>query len=443
MTSPLNYLTHPLHSMLEPVRLLKKSKLWFQVLVALFLGIIVGIFLGPDAGLVSEQASESITLWLAFPGNLFLQLIKMIIIPLIVSSIILGIVASGDPSFLKRIGPRLVVYFLITTTIATIIGFLVAFMIQPGNYIDASNFDVGDVGVNQTNQTAINFQGIPDTVVNLLPSNPLAAVVNGDLLGVVIFTILFGVALLLVKPMYRKPAAKVLRAVQDATMKIVGWAMLIAPLAVFGLMTRLTSTLGVQAFVGLGMYAVTVIFGLILMVVVYLLIVWLLAAQSPIEFIKAIAPVQLLAFSTSSSAAVMPLSMKTAEEKLGVKPAISRFLIPVGATINMDGTALYQVVATVFLSQVFEVSLPLTAMIAIVALTVGASVGAPAAPGIGIVILATILESVGIPGAGIALILGVDRILDMSRTSVNVTGDLTACAFFNRRGAHLFEDGRK
>jgi Na+/H+-dicarboxylate symporter len=206
----------------------------------------------------------------------------------------------------------------------------------------------------------------------------------------------------------------------------------IAPFAVFGLLAQITIKVGLDALLGMAVYVGTVILGLLLMILVYLIIVSLIARHNPLHFLSAVREVQLLAFSTSSSAAVMPLSMQTAEDKLGVRPSISQFLIPLGASINMDGTALYQAAATVFLAQVYNVELGLSSLLLILVTTVGASIGSPATPGVGIVILAMVLSSVGIPASGVALIIGVDRILDMSRTAVNVTGDLTACLVMDR-----------
>lgn len=215
-------------------------------------------------------------------------------------------------------------------------------------------------------------------------------------------------------------------------MTVVRWAMYLAPLAVFGLLAQITIRIGFEALLGMAVYVGTVLFGLVLMVIVYLAIITLIVRFNPWRFLTAVREVQLLAFSTSSSAAVMPLSMQTAEDKLGVRPSISQFLIPLGASINMDGTALYQAAATVFLAQVYNVELGIPALLLILVTTVGASIGSPATPGVGIVILAMVLNAVGIPASGVALIIGVDRILDMSRTAVNVTGDLTACLVMDR-----------
>jgi Na+/H+-dicarboxylate symporter len=215
-------------------------------------------------------------------------------------------------------------------------------------------------------------------------------------------------------------------------MTVVRWAMLLAPIAVFGLMARLTSQIGLEALVSMGFYVGTVLLGLLIMLVLYLVGLLISTGQSPVEFIRATRELLLLAFSTSSSAAVMPLSIKTAEEALQVRPSIAQFVIPLGATINMTGTALYQGVAAMFLAQVYGVDIGLGGMLLVVAMAVGAAIGSPGTPGVGIVILSMVLATVGIPAEGIALIMGVDRILDMSRTSVNVAGDVVAAKLMDR-----------
>jgi Na+/H+-dicarboxylate symporter len=404
---------------------LLKSRLWLQVLIAMFLGLGLGVFLGPDFNFATPELAKVITNWLALPGNLFLQLIKLIIIPLIFSSIAVGVLTSGSPKFLKKMGWRLLVYFVITTVIAVGIGFLVAFTIQPGNYVSFQ----GESGVVEDNFVDLSELNVPEVLVNILPHNPLESMVNGDMLGVVIFTIIFSLALLMVK---RKTITlHVLETIQDASMTVVKWAMHLVPIAVFGLMAKATSEIGFTTFFGLLMYVLAVLLGLLILLGLYLVILWCVK-EKPFLFLYKIKNVMLLAFSTSSSAAVMPLSIKVAEDLLKVKKNIARFVIPIGATINMNGTALYQSVAAIFLAQVFDVHLSIFSLLLIVGITVGASIGAPAAPGVGIIILTTVLASVGIPIEGLALILGVDRFLDMSRTVVNVSGDLTACSFFNK-----------
>jgi proton glutamate symport protein len=218
-------------------------------------------------------------------------------------------------------------------------------------------------------------------------------------------------------------------------MKVVSWAMLLAPYAVFGLLAQISIRMGLSAILGLSIYLGTVLGGLLILGVVYVTIAWIGGRVSPFRFLRATREVQLLAFSTSSSAAVMPLSMKTVQEGLAVPASIAQFVIPLGATVNMAGTALYQVVAAVFLTQVFDVPLTLGSLLLLSATTIGASIGSPSSPGAGVVILATILQGMGIPPGGVALIIGVDRILDMSRTTINVTGDLVACVVLKRWSA--------
>ena len=215
-------------------------------------------------------------------------------------------------------------------------------------------------------------------------------------------------------------------------MTIVRWAMWLAPFAVFGLLAQLTARIGLDALLGMGVYVATVLLGLLVLLLFYLTVVWFAARRRPFAFLGSVREVLLLAFSTSSSAAVMPMTLKVAQEKLGVRPAVANFVIPLATTINMNGTALYQGVAALFLAQVFGVDIGFSGMLLIVIVSVGAAIGSPATPGVGIVILAMVLTSVGIPPAGIALILGVDRILDMSRTAINVAGDLVACTLMER-----------
>ncbi|MFP4524689.1 MAG: dicarboxylate/amino acid:cation symporter [Candidatus Woesearchaeota archaeon] len=414
------------------------TKLWLKVLIALGLGSVIGILLGPDMGLVTKEAAATITDWLALPGHLFLAVIKMIIIPLIFSSIIVGLVSSGSSAFLKKIGPRMAVYFVITTTVAIMIGFGITELIQPGAYIDPASFDTTSEA-EMPDVSATEGGSVPERIVSLVPSNPVETMVKGDLLGVVILSIVAGIAMLSLSKKHFESMVNLLEGIQEVTMRIIKWVMHIVPLAVLGLIAQVTSKIGLSVLAGLGVYVITVLAGLLLLVVFYNMIVFFFSNTTPREFMKNIKEAQLLAFSTSSSAAVMPLSIKIGEERLKVRKAISEFLIPVGATVNMDGTALYQAVATIFLAQAFGVTLTMGALVTIIAITVGASIGTPSVPGVGIVVLATILQTAGIPAAGIALILGVDRILDMSRTTINVTGNLAACLYFDKELAHLLD----
>jgi Na+/H+-dicarboxylate symporter len=417
---------------------LVNSKLWVKVILGMMLGILVGYLLGPSMGLVSPKVAVAITGWAALPGRLFLVLIKMIVIPLVFASVILGIAENEDMEMLKRLGPRIVIYFIFTTMIAITIGFGSALIIKPGHFegseklksqVNIEEIDnlegAGEAGLNNTDT-------LPETLISIIPDNPLDSAVSGEMLQVVIFAIIFGVALISISKTQSKAMMELLKSLQEVCMQVVKWAMKIAPIAVFGLMTETTSKIGLDVLKGLGIYVLTVLVGLFFLLIFYFILVFIVSGFRPHAFIRKIREVQLLAFSTSSSAAVMPLSMETAQKKLGVSEAISKFVIPLGATINMDGTALYQGVATVFLAQIYGVELSIVSLVLVMVTAVGASIGTPGTPGVGIIILATVLVSVGIPTDGIALILGVDRILDMSRTAVNVTGDLTACLVMSR-----------
>ncbi len=425
---PLMHLTRHLQGLIQ-------GKLWMKILIGMALGLVVGMVLSPQTGLVSAEASQVIGSWLALPGNVFLGLIQMIVIPLVVASIVCGMAAAEDREHLRRLGTRLVLYFVMTTVVAVIIGIGVTVSLQPGRFIDQSLIASMEEAPSAGGKDIPDPQGLgafPDIVVRLLPENPLGAMVEREMLQVVLFSVITGLALVTMAPHQAKPLLELLGSLQEVCMTVVRWAMYLAPVAVFGLLAQITIKVGLEALLGMAAYVGTVLLGLLLLMCLYLLVVFFVARKSPLEFLRDIREVQLLAFSTSSSAAVMPLSMKTAEEKLKIPPSIAEFVIPLGATVNMDGTALYQGAATVFLAQVFGMELGLWALVLVVVTTVAASIGSPATPGVGIVVLSMVLKSVGIPTSGIALILGVDRILDMSRTAINVTGDLAACLVMDR-----------
>jgi Na+/H+-dicarboxylate symporter len=260
------------------------------------------------------------------------------------------------------------------------------------------------------------------------------------MLAFVILAGFYGIALVTIPQSVAKPFLDLMIALQEIAMKVVSWAMKLAPYAVFGLLCDIMIRVGLDAITGMAVYMGTVLLGLVLLGVFYLVIVLIFGRMSPAKFMQSTREALLLAFSTSSSAAVIPLSLKIADDELGVAPPVSKFVIPLGATINMGGTALYQVCAAVFLTQVFGIDLSVGALVTLIATAVGASIGSPSTPGVGIVILATILQGIGVPSAGIALIIGVDRILDMSRTAINVAGDLTACVIMDRLLPELQRD---
>jgi proton glutamate symport protein len=407
------------------IRLFRRQ-LWAQILLALVLGIIVGSWISPEGGQALEATTAyRVAEWLKLPGTVFLNLIQMVVIPLVITSIMLGVGGSGDSSTLKDVGLRIAPYFVVTTTIAVTIGITLALLLKPGLYVDVTAFDLSSMAVPSSISEA-STTSIPERISQLIPTNLTQAQMDQSMLQLVIYSIIMGLALTSVSPSRASVLRQVIEGIQEVSMKVVNWTMLLAPYAVFGLIADISIRVGFDVLLGMSAYVGTVLLGLFLLFVFYMLIVGLVARKNVWQFMRVIRPAQLLAFSTSSSAAVMPLSLQTAIHELEVDESTARFVIPLGATVNMDGTAIYQVIAAVFLAQVFAIDISMNEIILLAVTTVGASIGSPSTPGVGIVILATVLTSVGIPAEGIALILGVDRILDMCRTSVNVTGDLVA-----------------
>lgn len=413
---------------------LVEGKLWLKVIIALLLGVGAGILISPGMGWVPVSISQPLGSWLALPGKLFLKLVQMIMIPLIFASIIRGI-ASNDEEQLRKMGLGVVVYFVFTTAISITIGTLITMLIKPGNLIHEQSAAEHSAALSNTTIESSSVPGwsdIPNAISELLPDNPLASMVTGEMLSIVIFTIIIGIAITALSKSMQQPIMTLLSAVQEICMTVVRWAMKLVPLAVFGLMAQLSSSIGVSSLTGIGLYFVVVLLGLFLLLCIYLLFVGLLGKTNPFSFLKNIRDVQLLAFSTTSSAAVMPLSLKTAEDKLKVNPSVSNFIIPVGATVNMDGTAIYQCITTLFIAQAYGLEMSLLNIVLVMVTIVAASIGTPAIPGGGVVILASVLQGAGIPTEGIVIIIGVERILGMFRTAINVTGDLTACIVFDK-----------
>jgi len=434
--SPFQYLEalHPrsLKHLADYLSAMVAGRLWLKVLVGLGLGLVVGFALGPAVGWIEPSTGALVGNWLALPGMLFLAAVQMIVIPLVFASIILGLASSDNMEQLRRLGIIVVSFFVLTTGFAVALGLWLALWLQPGRGLSSEIVATGSGVDTPVPPAPPQLADIPDALIRLLPGNPLGSMVEGQMLQVVIFAVVVGVSLVALPPAQSRPLLDLLTAVQQVCMTVVKWAMRLAPLAVFGLMARLTSQIGLEAMVGMAFYVAVVVGGLFVLLLMYLILVWVFAAQTPRSFLAATRELLLLAFSTSSSAAVMPLSIKTAEEKLGVRPSVAQFVIPIGATINMNGTALYQGVAAVFLAQVYGIDMTAGGMALVVALAVGASIGSPGTPGVGIVILAMVLSTVGIPVEGVALLMGVDRILDMCRTSINVAGDLVASKLMNR-----------
>ncbi|MFA9462191.1 dicarboxylate/amino acid:cation symporter [Thiohalorhabdus sp. Cl-TMA] len=430
-----------LKTRIAPVRRLVIGRLWLQVLLAMVLGVIAGLLMSPDTGWLGRSTALAVGEWISLPGHLFLAFIQMIVIPLILASIIQGMAGATDIQQLKSTGLWLGIYFLAATVLATAIGITVALALKPGSYVEMGSVS-GEATASAKLPAApddragssapFSFSELPGQVTEALPTNPMAAIAQGDMLQIVIFAVVLGLGLLSLDPRSARPLLDLFGSIQSVSMAVVGAAMRFAPLAVFGLLAQAMIKTGPGVLTGLGVYAGSVVLGMALLLLAYLALVAGLGRSNPLRFFAGIREPFLLAFSTNSSAATMPVTVKSAEEQLRVRPSICQLVVPLGATVNMGGTALYQGLATLFMAQMFQMELPVSALLALVATALGASIGTPAVPGVGIIVLSSVLSSVGVPLTGLALIIGLDQILERFRTSLNVTGDLAACVIMDR-----------
>lgn len=408
------------------------KKLHWQIILGLILGLIYGVVAVINGwGAFTED-------WIAPFGTIFLNGLKLIAVPLVLVSLVMGVASLSDIRKLSRIGGKTIGIYLATTAVAVTIGLVFVNVVQPGNAVpdvlqaELSAAYSGDAASRQAAAAAAQERGPLQFLVDVVPENFFfSASNNSNMLQVVFVAILIGIGLIQIPREKAAPVLAVVDGLNDVVIRLVDVIMLIAPLGVFALLaSTITEVAGdnperVIRLVGaLGAYSAVVVAGLLAqMLLVYPLLVKTRTPLGLRTFFTGIAPAQLVAFSTSSSGATLPVTMEVCEESLGVSEEISSFVLPLGATINMDGTALYQAVATVFIAQTLGLGLDLGAQLTIVLTATLASIGTAAVPGVGIIMLVIILESVGVPAAGIALILGVDRILDMCRTVVNVTGD--------------------
>ena len=409
-----------------------RARLWAQVVAGLILGLLVGYLLGPDMGLVLPEAAERVTAWLALPGNIFLGLISMVLVPLVVSSIVKALTGSQSAEELKRVGSRVLLDVLGTTTVAGGLGISLARRIEPGGYVQ---FDAVAEEVTEAPRPDIQRRSVPEAIAQILPANPAVAVTERDMLAIVLLAAILGLACRVVSQQKVRVVYQLVDAMLEISMRVVKWAMFLTPYAVFGLMAQLIARVGISTVLGMTAYILTVLIGLAVLLSLYVILVGLWG-RNPLRFLADVADPVVLAFSTSSSTAVMPLSIDTAVKKLRCPESVANLIIPLGATINMAGTALYQSVAVIFMAQVAGIELSVADQTMIVVTLVASSIGAPGTPGVGVVILANIAASFGIPAVALPLVLGVDRILDMCRTAVNLTGDLTGCVLIGTtRGA--------
>lgn len=379
--------------------------------------------------IVSVEKPKTIPLYLKPIGDIFIRLLNMIAIPLVLSSLIVGSASLSDIRKIARIGGKTISIYLFTTIIAVTVGLLLADIIKPGGYMPSATRDrlietyQGELSSKVQENISVN---VFDFLVNIVPKNPFKAIAEGDFLQIVFFSVVFGLFLSYVGHPVREPVIKFFEAVSKTLILLVEKIMLLAPYAVFVLIASTVADFGVEILQTLFMYALTVILGLVLLILfLYPILLKLFTGRSVLQFYRTIKPIMLLGFSTSSSAATLPVELDICETKLGVPNEIASFVLPLGTTINMDGTSLYQSVAAVFIAQVFGMVLTLPQQLSIILTAVLASIGTAPVPGVGLIMLMIVLKSVGIPEMGLALILGIDRFLDMCRTVPNVIGDTT------------------
>ncbi|MEM6261086.1 MAG: dicarboxylate/amino acid:cation symporter [Bacteroidota bacterium] len=406
-------------------------KLYTKILIGMVAGIVVGY-------LFNQLDVVHLTMYTTPIGDIFIRLVKMLVVPLVLVSLVLGAAGLGDINQVGKMGLKAFGFFMLTTAVAAIIGIGVANLGGPGRGLPKEKTDAlieqykdKAAEKTQTNSAAelknkSEFEKVTDLFVRMVPTNPFKALAEGDMLGVIFFSLFLGICITMIPGDKADPLIKGFAGLNDAVIKMVTLAMETAPYGVFALMVDVVATLGLDIIILLIKYGAVVVVGLILHILItHFGFIFFYVRQNPLHFLRAIKEAIVFAFSTSSSSATLPISMNVASTNLGVSRQVSTFVLPLGATINMDGTALYQAVAALFIAQVFEIPLDFTQQLTIILTATLASVGAAGVPGAGMITLALVLTTLGVPETGIALIFGLDRILDMCRTVVNIIGDLT------------------
>ena len=411
---------------------MKNLALHWKIIIGLVAGLVYGVF-SASAGWGSFTSD-----WIAPFGTIFINLLKLIAVPLVFASLVTGVASLSDTKKLSRIGGKTITIYICTTIVSVAIGLLLVNFFQPGNQIppemktELQQTYEKNIKTKESSAQEVKKRGPLKPIVDMVPNNVVSSASNNrNMLQIVFVAILVGIGLIQIPKEKSKHFLGFFEGLNDVVLKVIDMIMLMAPIGVFALIAQtINKVVGdnisqiIELMSALGFYMFTLILGLILHVLISYLFLLKYYTKMPLQyFFKGIAPAQLLAFSTSSSGATLPITMERCEDELGVSEEISSFVLPLGATINMDGTAQYQAVAAVFISQALGMDLTISDQITIILTTVLASIGTAAVPAAGIIMLIIILESVGVPSAGIALIIGVDRILDMARTTVNVTGD--------------------
>jgi Na+/H+-dicarboxylate symporter len=412
--------------------MIKRIPLYGKILIGIAIGILLGIIsiFTNTRGFIIDYVKPF--------GTIFLNLLKLIAIPLIFTSLVSGIAGLSNIKKFSKLGVQTFVLYIITTVVAISIGLVLVNLIRPGDYFSQDKRSElmatygQSISADEENTQKLGHRSPLQFLVDMVPENIVKAASNNtSMLQVIVFAVLFGLALISIQEKYSEPVKKFILGLNEVILKIVDFIMLVAPIGVLALMAGLIVDFvgedvaeGMQLFISLGLYFLTVLAGFFVIILIFYPSLVKIFSKVPFkQFYKAIFPAQLVAFSTSSSAATLPVTMEQVEKELGIDREITSFVLPLGVTINMDGTSLYQAVASVFIAQVMGIDLSLSQMLTILIMAVMASIGSAGVPGAGMVMLIIVLNSVGIPLEGLALILAVDRPLDMFRTVVNVTGD--------------------
>ena len=410
------------------------TKILLGLAAGLVLGVATNLTVGPD-----HPAITAINTYLAVPlGQIFLRMLFMVVMPLVFASIALGVAGLGDIRKVGRVGGKAVGYFLVTTILAATLGLVVVNISRPWDRVTPETrvalmerFKSDASSRVEAAATTAKFG--PDTFVNIVPRNPIDAAAKTDMLGVIFFGLMFGAALTLIAPERARPMIDVLEALNDVVIKIIGFAMKLAPYGVAALIFSVTSRFGFDLLVAVAAFVITVLVALLLHVGVTLFaIIRFGIGMSPLTFLARVRAALVTAFSTSSSSATLPTALDVSERQLGIPRRIAGFVLPIGSTMCMNGTAIFEGITVIFLAEIFGVDLTIPQMGIVMIMSVITAIGAAGVPGGSIPLLVGILTMFGVPGEGIAIVLGVDRILDMSRTAVNVTSDLTATAWVAR-----------
>jgi len=418
----------------------KGLDLQWKILIGIVAGIFLGILLYNTAGPgITSGPIFVLKLVFKYSGDIFIRLLRMMIVPLVFASIFMAVINLGDIRELGKIGGKTVGYYMATTALAVLLGLVLVNIIHPGQGIDKESLDalnictevpadVSHQGVGERSALVI----IIDTLVNMIPKNPAGAMAEGDVLQIIFFTIFFAIMAATVKNESRV-LTEMINSIDLIMQRSVMVVMIIAPYCIFFLVTAIFMDLGVEALYALGKYAFTVVLGLLIHAVVTLsFLVWIIGRYNPLRLFKAVAPAIMTAWSTASSAATLPLTMDCLDKRAGVDRKISNFVIPLGATVNMDGTALYESIAVIFIAELMGIDLTMGMQAVIFITATLAAIGAAAIPGAGLVTMGIVLTAAGMPLDGIGLILAIDRILDQFRTAVNVWGDATAAVVVGR-----------